>query len=464
MVYFPSKRKLVECLNLKRVRKHRRSNFQKYILTALLKEGSLSFKELEERTFASVYHFHGFGYSLHEEVEKKVFSFLSRFGYRPKEDYSARMKKWREKHEQQINVQLECESLIEQGILKLNEENKYELTEKGRGEAEKSVKEIEKATISIRDQLLSPTAAARNTVIADFFLAVMKLLAGFLTASVGLIADGADAAIDTVSASVVWAGIRFKKEFLGTLIIISMMFITAISVGYESATKIIDAITVTIPPISLPYLVVAVEGIALVAAAILHFYQRYVGKSNGSLALISQSIDSRNHIYVAAAVIIGAFFSVFGVHFVDALIGAFVATRILIDGFELSKEALSSIKGEETDFSKYEIPLERHWHLSKLETFRTWVLYSIKEDNLNTKEELINSLERIFKPKYIPILSEFRFALGKGFDFENEFDNLIKPLLEEKFIIKKGKNFILTEDGKSRVGRIFKSIRYHQSK
>jgi len=423
----------------------------------------LSLKELEERTFAFIYHFHGFGYSLHRELEKKVFSFLSRFKYQPKEDYSARMKKWREKHEQQINVHLECESLIEQGMLRLNEDNKYELTEEGREEAKKSAREIEKAVISI-SQLLSPAAAARNTVIADFFLAVMKLLAGFLSASVGLIADGADAAIDTVSASVVWAGIKFKKEFLGTLIIISMMFITAISVGYESVTKLIDATNVAIPPISLPYLVVAVEGIALVAAAILHFYQRYVGKSNGSLALISQSIDSKNHIYVAAAVIVGAVFSVFGICFIDALIGAFVATRILIDGFELSKEAFYSIRGEETDFSKYEIPLEKHWHLSKLETFRTWILYSIKEDGLNTKEGLIDSLERAFRPKYTPILSEFRFSLGKGFDFEKEFDNLIKPLLEEKFIIKRGKNFILTEDGKSRVDRIFQSIKYRQSK
>jgi len=447
---------------LKRVRKNR-GDFQKFILMVLLKEGSLSLKGLEERTFAFVYHFHGFGYSLHEAVEKKIYGFLSRFRCQPEEDYSARMKKWREKHEKQINVQLECESLIEQGMLKLNEENRYELTEKGREEAEKIVKEMEKATISVRDRLLSPTAAARNTVIADFFLAVMKLLAGFFSASVGLIADGADAAVDTVSASVVWAGIKFKKEFLGTLIVISMMFLTAISVGYESVTKIIDAITVTIPRISMPYLVIAVEGVALVAAAILHFYQRYVGKKNGSLALISQSMDSKNHIYVAAAVIIGAVFSVFGICFVDALIGVFVATRILIDGFELSKEALSSIKGEETDFSKYEIPLERYWHLSKLETFRTWILYSIKEDGLNTKEELIDSLERTFKPKYTPIPSEFKLSFGKEFDFEKEFDDLIKPLLEERFIIEEGKNFILTEDGKSRVDRILKTIRHRQS-
>jgi len=448
---------------LKRVRKHRRSNFQKYILMALLKEGSLSLKELEERTFAFVYHFHGFGYSLHEEVEKKVYGFLSWFGCQPEEDYSARMKKWREKHEQRIDAELECKDLTERGLIRLNEENNYELTKKGREEAEKSAKEMEKATISIRDRLLSPTAAARNTVIADFFLAIMKLLAGFISASVGLIADGADAAIDTVSASIVWAGIKFKKEFFGTLIIISMMFITAISVGYESATKIVDAITTTILPISIPYLVVTVEGIALIAAAIMHFYQRYVGKSNGSLTLISQSIDSKNHIYVATAVIIGAISSIFGIYFVDALIGAFVTVRILIDGFELSKDAFSSIKGEATDLSKYKIPLEKHWHLSKLETFKIWILYSIKEDNLSTKEELINSLERIFKPNYIPVLSKYRFNLGEEFDFEKEFKNLIKPLLEEKFIIKKDKNYILTEDGKGRIDRIFRSIRYRQS-
>jgi len=77
---------------LKRVRKHRRSDFQRCILTALLKEESLSLKELEERTFAFIYHFHGFGYSLHEEIEKKALSFLSLFGYRPKEDHLARIK------------------------------------------------------------------------------------------------------------------------------------------------------------------------------------------------------------------------------------------------------------------------------------------------------------------------------------------------------------------------------------
>jgi len=445
------------------MRKHKRASFSRFILMVLLKEGPLNLKELEERTFIFVYHFHGFGYSLHAAVQKKLISFLSWLGYRPREDYSAKMKKWREKHEQQINVQLECKHLIEKGVLRLNEEKKYELTEKGVEEAEKSAGEMKRALTSIRSQYLSPTAAARNTVIADFFLAIMKLLAGFFSNSVSLIADGADAAIDTVSASVVWAGIKFKKELAGTLIIILMMFITASSVGYESITKIIETITATTKPILMPCLVIIVEGIALITAIILHFYQRYVGKNNGSLVLISQSIDSKNHVYVAGAVIISAIFSIFGIHFVDALIGTFVASRILIDGFRLSKEVLSSAKGEEIDFSKYKMPLEGHRHLSRLETFRAWILYSIKEDNLTTKEELIKSLKRSFKPKYTYILSEFRFRPSIDINFEKEFDNIIKYLIEEKFITKNGKNFTLTEEGRKRVDKIFKNIRYLQN-
>jgi cation diffusion facilitator family transporter len=430
---------------------------------ALLKEGPLSLKELKEKTFAFVYHFHGLGYGLHEEGGMKVFSFLSRLGYHPREDSAAKMKKWREKHEEQIDVEFECRSLTERGLLRLNEASKFELTEKGRDEAQKSVEGMEKAAKLMENQLLSPTAAARNTVIADFLLAVMKGVAGFLSGSVGLIADGADASVDAVSASVVWIGMKCKKELLGTLIIVSMMFVTAASVGYESITTIIDAMTTAMSPISMPHLVIAVEGIALVVAGVLYLYQRYVGKRNGSLALISQSVDSKNHIYVAAAVIVGAIFSIFGIHLIDALIGAFIAVRILVNGVGLSKEVFFSIKGEETDFSKYEMPLEKRWHLSKLETFRTWILYSIKEDNLNTEHGLVSSLERTFKPKYIPILSEFKFGLGKGFDFEREFGNIIKPLLDENFLIKRDETLILTQEGKNRVDRVFKNMRYLQS-
>ncbi len=304
---------------------HPQGDYSKYILMALLKEGPLSLKELEEKTFAPVFHFHGFSYSIHKNLEP-LFDFFSRFKYQPPDDNPAKMKETQGKPEEQPDVKSECDDLIENGIIRLNEEEEYELTKKGIEEAERSTKSLEK-TSSILESQLNLNSAARNTIIFDLFSAIIKLSAGLFSGSVGLIADGADATMDIASDSVVWISIKFKKQLLGTIIIILMMYITAFSVSYESIIKIIHVITATVQPISVPYLVILIEGVSLIIAGFFYFYQRYVGKSYGSLALISQSFDSKNHVYVGAAVIIGVIFSIFGINFVDALIGAFVASR-----------------------------------------------------------------------------------------------------------------------------------------
>ena len=425
----------------------------------LLKEGSLNLKELEEKTLLFASNFFDLGFHFADGIVSRT---VSRFGTRTSGVYYGRMTE-RRGGKRQLDVGLECQNLIEKSLLRLNAENMYELSEKGKRTAENLRKRLEKAAALLERQFFNSTAAAKNTVIADSFLALLKLLAGFLSGSVGLIADGADAAIDTVSATVVWIGMKVKKELLGTLIIIVMMFVTAISVGFESLTAIIEAITGTIAPISKPYLVIFVEAVSLVAAAILYLYQRFVGRRNGSLALISQSIDSKNHVYVAIAVIMGALFSILGIYFADALIGVFLAARILIDGFGLSKEALSSAKGEEIDPSRYETPLEKQWRLSRRETFQTWILYSMKEDEAFAKDELVNSLERTFNPKYIPIFSEFRFNLGEGFNFDEEFDNLTKPLLNRGLLVRKEGGFALTEKGRNLVNTTFKHMRFRQA-
>jgi len=432
-----------------RNRKKPHGDTYKFILMTLLREGPLDFSELEKRLTVLVNQFMLLGYAI---IPNKLWL---------NEDYHYGKRKQRTKED--FDVRVECEDLIKKNKIKLNKEEKYELSETGKEDAIEMTKHIEKSASRLEKNLLHPTAAAKNTIKIDLLLAIIKLVAGFLSGSVALLADGADAAIDTVSAVVVWIGIKFKKEFLGTLIIIFLMFVTAVSVGYESVSKIFQFVSGSISPVTLPYLVIVSEGIALVFAVILFFYQRFVGKRNGSLSLISQSIDSKNHIYVAATVIVGAIFSIFGIHFIDALIGAFIAIRILIDGIELSKEALASIRGEETDFSKYEIPFEKHWNLSKIESFRIWILYFMKKDHLTSKDEIIASLEETYQANYIPILSEFKFKIGAGIDFVEKYNDLIKPLLDKKLLIKEGEKIILTRAGKERVDRIFKSIRFHQN-
>jgi cation diffusion facilitator family transporter len=422
-----------------------------------MKEGPLDLDVLEKMASTLVSQFEIAGTEFGTRIISGLFSKLGR----PAAARPSRVK--RKDSKQKLDVKLECQNLQEKSLIIMNQKGKFELTTEGREKAAEFERNLKKSTDILESQILSPSAAARNTIIVDFFLASLKLLSGIFSGSVGLLADGADATVDTVSAGVVWLGMKIKREILGTLIVLLMMFISGISVGYDSIRSIIDAFLGTLSPLAMPYLVIITEIIALIFALALFLYQRFVGKKNGSLVLISQSVDSKNHIYVALGVITGAIFSIFGIYFVDAFVGGFVAARILVDGIKLSKETIASIKGEEVDLKKYEIPFERQWEMSKLETFRTWILYSVKELKLNTKDELIRELERTFKPKYVPILTEFKFSLGKGFDFEGSFDTLVNPLVDNDLLVKRNGDLLITEEGRKRITELTRLVRYQST-
>jgi divalent metal cation (Fe/Co/Zn/Cd) transporter/predicted transcriptional regulator len=431
-------------------------DFHKFILLALLKKGPLDIDELNKMNSVLVSQFDMVGAQFASRI---VAGFFAKFR-RPSPFDANRIKQKESK--QKIDSKFELDTLQEQGRVRKNQSGKYELTEEGKKVAQEFEKGINKGAEVLENQFLSPSSAARNTFVVDLFLAVLKLFSGVFSGSVGLLADGADAAVDTVSAAVVWLGMKIKRENVGTLIVLVMMLVTGISVSYDSIMSIMDAFFGTLSALAMPYLVILTEIVALVSAAFLFLYQRFVGKRTGSLALISQSVDSKNHIYVAAAVIIGATFSIFGIQFVDALIGGVVGIKILIDGLGLSKEVLASIKGEEVDLEKYEFPFERHWRMSKVETFRTWILYSVNEFNIKTRNELITELEHTFRPEYVPLLTEYKFMLGDGFDFEESFDALVNPLLENGLLNKQNEEYLITDKGTKHVTQLTRNLRFLQ--
>jgi Co/Zn/Cd efflux system component len=435
-------------------KRSRHGDFGKFILLALMKKGPLDLDELEQMVSILISQFELIGKEFGTRIVLSIFSKLGR----PAATRSSRSKQ--KDSTQNVDIKSECKILQEKSLITTNQLSQFELTAEGREQATEFEKNLKKSSEILEGQILNPPAAARNTIIVDFFLALLKLSSGFFSGSVGLLADGADAAVDTVSAAVVWLGIKIKRENLGTLIVLLMMFISGISVGYDSIMSIIEAFFGTLSPLAMPYLVVIAETVALIFALILFLYQRFVGKRNGSLVLISQSVDSKNHIYVALGVITGAIFSVFGIYLVDAFVGGFIAMRILVDGIRLSKETMASIRGEEVDLKNYEAPFEKQWKSSKLETFRTWLLYSVKELKLKTRDELIQELERTFKPKYVPILTELKFSLGKGFDFEESFDNLVDPLVENYLLIKRNGDFFITDNGIVHMTELKRSLRY----
>jgi hypothetical protein len=424
-----------KCLGMeKRERQQDHGGFHRIVMVGLLKEGPLTVKELEEKTTPLSLHFR-----LPSEHQEH-----------------------RRRRKESIGLEAACNELVNRKLLCLNQQAKYELTDAGKRKAERTIKLMDKGANVLENQFLSPSAAARNTIFGYAFMSALKLATGLIGGSVGLIADGADTSVDTASAGVVWLGIRFKRELLGTVAIIALMFATAATLVYESATSLLENFRGVVLPLAHPYVIIIVEGIALIAAFGFSFYQRFVGKRSRSLALISQSIDSKNSVYSATAVIIGAVFSIFGVYWVDAVVGSFIAVRITWDSFGLTREAYRAFKGKETDFGKYKMPFENQIHAKREETFRTWILYAIREEKINSEQDIVASLEKTFRPKYMPALFS-EFVVGREYDFKGNFNELVKPLIEDTFVLESNGTYALTDKGRNQLKNTLGTLRYKQS-
>ena len=156
----------------------------------------------------------------------------------------------------------------------------------------------------------------------------------------------------------------------------------------------------------------------------------------------------------------GAAFSMFGILFVDSIIGAFLALRMMFDATELTREALSRMEGEETDYSKYKTFLEERLEKARASAFENWVLFTLSEKGNSGKEELVQILNRTFNPSYIPIVSEFDAKLGTGVDFDSEFEVIMAPLLDGMYVDDEDGVYRATVKGKTRIERMNKTLRY----
>jgi len=364
--------------------------------------------------------------------------------------------------EETLSVEATCEGMLGKNWLKLTAEAKYDLTDEGKVEALATAERMERGARMLETQFLSPSAAARNSTATYVFVAFLKMLMGLLSGSVGLLADAADTTVDTAASAIVWAGIKFKKEFIGTVTILSLMFLTAALLFVNSVKAIIENVSGTFEPMTMPIVVIVVELVAMASMFIVSLYQRFVGKRSQSLSLISQSVDSKNSVYSSAAVVVGALFSMFGIYFVDAIVGAFIAVRITLDGASLIKEAMKMRRGEKPEFSKYRLPFEEEISQRRLNNFRNWIIYAIQNEKLSTKAELVKSLETTFRPSYMPpVFTEF--MTGRGVNFEQDFPRLIKSLIDEGYVVESDCCYKVTEKGKTYLKDTIDVMRYKQT-
>ena len=104
---------------------------------------------------------------------------------------------------------------------------------------------------------------------------------GVLFHSAGLLSDGIDNGVDTISSVLVWLGIKFNREKLSSYLIIIMMFVSLIGIAIASINKIIQP-----GPVKEGLIVFIVSGVCGVLMLFLSIYQYVVGKRNSNFAIM----------------------------------------------------------------------------------------------------------------------------------------------------------------------------------
>jgi hypothetical protein len=131
-------------------------------------------------------------------------------------------------------------------------------------------------------------------------------------------------------------------------------------------------------------------------------YQRYVGLRSGSMALITQSVDSRNHVIVAAGVTAGLVASLLRFPLLDTLVGLAVALLILKSAVELAVETVRSLGEEEVDLSRFEFGLAAPYERFRRAQLRDWMLYLVGRRGVETRTALTAQARQALDFQRIP--------------------------------------------------------------
>lgn len=322
-------------------------------------------------------------------------------------------------------------------------EGKYRLTPEGKKEAEKAYKEIKISQEWVQDRLFNPISVSRVTLIVHFLLALIKVPLGIISGSIGLLNDGIDTLLDGLSSTLVYLGIKYDRERIVNIILITIMFITGIITFHQAIRRFFAPVENSIDLLTLT--AVVFSGLI---SLILMLYQRFIGIKKNNFSLITQSVDSRNHLIVAGGVIVGMCGSYFNLGIIDTLVGLAVSFLILKGAADLIIEV---IKGEEYT-SKYSMfNASKRFFKKRLQN---WLLRKIDSESLTRTELKEAGLKALDFRDNITLKS---VGLHNYQEPGQEIEAAIDLLEEKKLIINDNQELKLSSRNKSKT-QYFKSL------
>lgn len=332
--------------------------------------------------------------TLHE-ISDQFYSYLRFLGLFRRTERLARDKT--------ASVRERLEELTERGWV-VRQGERYALTPLGREEVNKRLSELGETGALLR-RFLQPQAVSKVSLGVHLGLAALKLPAGLLSGSVGLINDATDTLLDGLSSLLVYAGLRFDKERVVNVVLVLFMLGTGGFTFYEAVRRFFVPFEPEVDWFT--FLAAILSGLICL---VLWAYQRYVGLRSGQLALITQSVDSRNHVIVAGSVTIGLIASLLRFSLLDTLVGLVVALLILKSAVELAVEVVRSLGEEEVDLSRYKFGVVEQYEQFRQAQLRDWMLYLVEKQGVETRIELVARARQVLDFNRIPAVRALGLA------------------------------------------------------
>ncbi len=316
----------------------------------------------------------------------------------------------------------------------------YSLTNKGRLLAEKDRRQYQRFGAFV-DGLLHPQTVSLVGLAVHIVLAVFKLIAGTLSSSMGLISDGIDTAMDGLSSILVFIGLRLKKERYINVILVLLMLGVGAGAAYEAIHRIL------IPEaLGVDLLTFAAAVLSGLICLLLGLYQQYVATRSEQLPLISQAVDSRNHAIIAAGVTVGLLAAQLRFPLLDSLVGLAIAGLILKSGIELAIETVRALRGEEIDFSRYELAFVEDYNRFQEQQLADWLLSIVAEEGSIHPSKLLSRSREMLDVENVPVLRE----LGWGktlMGIEKRVGSAVESLVDQNLVVSDGERLEITEKG-----------------
>ncbi|MBR5809198.1 MAG: cation transporter [Clostridia bacterium] len=200
--------------------------------------------------------------------------------------------------------------------------------------------------------------AGKVGIFCNALLSLIKVVAGIISGSVSIVADGMNNLSDTMSSVITLLGFKMankpadkdhpyghaRYEYLSGLLVAIFVIIVGVELAKTSIEKIINPSLVEFSALTFGILIFSI----LVKVWLTVFYKG-LGKKIKSQTLKATSLDSRNDVIATLAVLIGAIIEKnFSVN-IDGYMGLAVAMFIFVSGVRTVGDTISPILGKRAD-------------------------------------------------------------------------------------------------------------------